>query len=55
MTPVLLDDTAIAWLEPETPEEVVWLKSCPAEWSMWRMWEEAKRLGMVRSGSERGD
>ena len=55
MTPVLLDDTAIAWLEPESQEEFAWLKSAPAEWSMWRLWEEAKRQGFVREAFERGD
>lgn len=55
MTPVLLDDTDIAWLEPETPEEREWLKTCPRDWSVWRMWSEAIRLGMVKDGFERAD
>lgn len=55
MTPVLLDDTEIAWLEPETPEEREWLKGVPGDWTVWRMWSEAIRLGMVKGGFERGD
>lgn len=55
MTPVLLDDTAIAWLEPESEAEAVWLRGVPGDWSTWRIWEEAKRLGMARSVFERGD
>lgn len=55
MTPVLLDDADIAWLEPETPEEREWLKACPGDWPVWRLWEEAKRQGFVREAFERGD